>query len=157
MGTTWLTPQWLIDLIGISDLDPCGYKLNGKFVVQCARVSYTLQDNQDGLKLPWYGSIYCNPPYNENPKWLKRCREYYEETGSDVIVLLFVRSGTMYFQREVKHCTGIVLVNGLLSFLNARGNEKHQAPAPSVLIAFGEGAFERIQRVNGLVFRNVSS
>jgi hypothetical protein len=151
--STWLTPQWLINLIGMSDLDPCGYKLNGEFVVKCARENYTLQDNQDGLSLPWFGTVYCNPPYVNMKKWLTKCREYYQETGNDVIVLMFVRSYSNYFQAEVQHCTGIVLVKGFISFLNEFGEEEWSARHPSCLIAFGEGAFERIKRVSGLKFR----
>jgi hypothetical protein len=152
-STTWLTPQWLIDLIGISDLDPCGYKLNGEFVTQCGIDNYTLQDNQDGLKLPWHGSVYCNPPYDQNPIWLQKCRTYHEQTGNDVIVMLFNRSETRYFQEHVQHATGLLLVRGRVSFLNADGHAQSGANAASVLIAFGEGAFERIRNVPGIAVR----
>jgi hypothetical protein len=60
---TWLTPQWIIDSIGMSDLDPCGYAPNGKPFVVTAKNFYDLEHaGQDGLELPWAGSIYCNPP-----------------------------------------------------------------------------------------------
>jgi hypothetical protein len=149
-SNTWLTPQWIIDLIGVSDLDPCAYKLNGEFVTKCAIDNYTLQDDQDGLKLPWHGSVYCNPPYNENPIWLKKCRTYHEETGNDVIVMLFNRSESVYFQENVQHATGMLLVKKRISFLNDQGHPQTGANAASVLIAFGEGAFERICNVPGI-------
>jgi hypothetical protein len=149
-STTWLTPQWLIDLIGISDLDPCAYKLNGEFVTKCATDNYTLQDNQDGLTLPWHGSVDCNPPYDQNPIWLAKCRSYHEETGNDVIVLIFNRSETRYFQEHVKHATGILLVQGRICFLNDQGQKQPTPNASSVLIAFGETAFDRIRKVPGI-------
>jgi hypothetical protein len=151
--TTWLTPQYIIDQIGISDLDPCGYKLNGEFVVKCAEHSYTLQDNQDGLRLPWFGSVYCNPPYTDNAKWLERCRLYHQDTKNDVIVMIFNRSQTKYFQSEVRYATGILFIAGNMKFLNDKGKIQGSANAPSILIAYGESAYNRIKNVTGLAVR----
>jgi hypothetical protein len=156
MRTTWLTPAWIIERIGLSDLDPCGYKLNGEFIVPCAEKSYTLEDNEDGLSLPWEGSVYCNPPYTQNKKWIEKCAQYHHETGNDVIVLIFNRSDTGYFQDLVRRSTGVVLIAGKLKYLNEQGEEEGFAQVPSILVAYGEGAFERIQRVPGITLRTVS-
>jgi hypothetical protein len=86
------------------------------------------------LKLPWHGSVYCNPPYNENPIWLKKCRDYHEETGNDVIVMLFNRSESVYFQENVQHATGMLLVKKRISFLNDQGHPQTGANAASVLM-----------------------
>jgi hypothetical protein len=150
----WLTPQWIIDLIGKSDLDPCGYTLDGKFFTQPARYSYV--PPQDGLSLPWFGSVFCNPPYDNNAAWLKKCRDYHEETGEDVIVLLFNRSDTKYFQEHVKHATGLLFIAGRVAFLNGLGKIPGKANAPSVLIAYGERAFWRCQAVPGVAVRIVT-
>jgi hypothetical protein len=147
----WLTPQWLIDLIGVSDLDPCGYTYQGKYFSHTAKSSYV--PPQDGLALPWFGSVFCNPPYDNNAAWLKKCREYHEESREDVIVLLFARTETKYFQEHVKHATGLLFIAGRVSFLNGLGEKKGQANAPSVLIAYGERAFWRIQAVPGVATR----
>jgi hypothetical protein len=152
--TTWITPQWIIDLIGMSDLDQCGYKTpDGAYVTRCASGAFTLRDREDGLQLPWEGSVYCNPPYDQNAQWLHRCRKYHEQTGEDVIVLLFNRSETQYFQLEVASATGLVLVSGRINFLDETGRLHGNSPGPSVLIAYGESAFERIQRVPGIPTR----
>jgi hypothetical protein len=156
MRTTWLTPRYIIDHIGLSDLDPCGYRLNGELVVPCANKTYTQQDSQDGLTLPWEGSVYCNPPFTQNQKWIQRCLNHHNTTGSDVIVLIFCRSDTGYFQEYVSQATGINLLSGKLKYLNEEGNEEGQAQVPSVLIAYGESAFERISRVPGVTFRTCS-
>jgi hypothetical protein len=153
-STTWITPQWIIDLIGQSDLDPCGYKLpDGTFVTQCAGRTYTLQDGEDGLSLPWEGTVYCNPPYDDNKTWLRRCREYHVETGNNVIVLMYNRSETRYFQEEVPFATGVLFPFGRIEFLDETGKLRGRAPAPNILLAYGDGAFERIRRVPGIAMK----
>jgi hypothetical protein len=150
MPDTWLTPQWLIDKIGISDLDPCGYKLDGRCVTATATYCYTLQDGHDGLSLPWFGRVFCNPPYSDVAPWMKRCRAHYETTGQDVIVLVNARTSTGYFQENVKYATGMVFVCPRIKFLNELGLVQTFNPNSSVLVAFGESAYQRIQNVDGL-------
>jgi hypothetical protein len=154
-STSWITPQWIIDKIGLSDLDPCGFKSDGEFITKCAYDSYTLYDNQDGLSLPWSGSIYCNPPYNNTRAWAKKCREHYDKNGDDVIMLIKCSSGTKYFQDEISHATGIVLLRDRVSFLDESGKDVGKARFASILVAFGESAFKRIQQVSGVAARIV--
>lgn len=146
-----LTPQWIIDGIGVSDLDPCGWLPDGKPIVQTARKYFT--ENDDGLTSEWSGTIFCNPPYSDLKSWLKKCSEYYDQTGNDVIVLCFARTETKAFQENIKNCTGINLINKRIKFLNAEGVEQGNGNAPSCLIAWGEKAFENIKNIDGLVFR----
>jgi hypothetical protein len=152
-STSWITPKWIIDAIGLSDLDPCGFKLNGEFITKCAHDSYTLHDKQDGLALDWHGSVYCNPPYNNTRAWAKKCRQHHEDTGHDVIMLIKCSSGTSYFQNEISHATGIVLLRQRLSFLDESGNDVGKARFASILVAFGETAFDRIKNVEGVAAR----
>jgi hypothetical protein len=152
-STTWITPQWLIDSIGLSDLDPCGYKLNGEFVVQCAHESYSLQDFQNGLNLPWHGSVYCNPPYNDTKTWMKKCRLHHQATNEDVIMLIKPSFGTQYFYDEMQHSTGIVLMKDRLRFLDGTGTDVGMAHFPTILVAFGDNAFNRIRKVAGTALR----
>jgi hypothetical protein len=138
-----------VDAIGLSDLDPCGYK-NGE-VVKCAHTTYSLP--QDGLKLEWRGTVYCNPPYNELAVWLKKCRRYHQRTKLDVIVLMFTRTETEYFQEECQYATGFLFISGRLHFLTPGGEDVGAASTGSVLVAFGESAFRRICNVRGIPVR----
>lgn len=65
----WETPQWLFDKLNEEfnfDLDVCATKDNTKCVEY-----YTKE--QDGLKQPWYGVCWCNPPYGkEIGKWVEK-------------------------------------------------------------------------------------
>jgi phage N-6-adenine-methyltransferase len=148
---TWLTPQWIIGKIGISDLDPCGYLPSGKPITKTAHHYFTEQ--QDGLAQEWRGTIFCNPPYSDLKIWLAKCTEYFNKTGLDVIALVFVRSETRAFQENVKFATGINLINKRIKFLNAKGIEQSNGNAPSCLIAWGEKAFSRIKNIDGIYAR----
>jgi phage N-6-adenine-methyltransferase len=149
-NTTWITPQWIIDAIGLSDLDPCGYKLDGKPIVETAHNYYTLEDKQNGLIDPWHGSIYCNPPYNNTHRWFIKCREYHQQTGEDVIILMKNIVERIFFQDEISNITGIVFIRDRVAFLNSEGKKQSKAMYGSILVAFGEGAWERIQKVAGI-------
>lgn len=152
LSDVWLTPPWIIDLIGISDLDPCGWLPDGeKPIVQTAHHYFTEKDN--GLEQDWFGSVFVNFPYSDAKNWMKKVNEYYVQTLNPVIVLCFVRSETQWFQEHVRCATGINLIRKRISFLNAQGEQKTNGNAPSCLIAYGESAFERIQHVPGLCFR----
>ena len=64
----WGTPDQLFkDLeyeFGKFDLDPCANKENHM------TLNYY---GKDGLKQPWCGSIYCNPPYGRSiGDWIKK-------------------------------------------------------------------------------------
>jgi hypothetical protein len=133
-------------------LDPCGFlNPDGKPYVKTAITCYTLQRGQDGLKLPWFGSVFCNPPYDKNKEWLQRCWEHHRDTGEDVIVLIFARTATGYFQEYAPKATGLNFMNRRVKFLDKDGKEQGFAPVGSVLIAYGEKALNRIANVPGFI------
>jgi hypothetical protein len=148
---TWITPKSIIDAIGISDLDPCGFVgANGRPYVQTARNYILAQYGEDGLKIPWSGSVFCNPPYSNNVEWCKKCVKHFQRTGEDVILMIFSHTSTGYFQDTAKQATGMNFLNKRVKFLNSQGQLQRMAPNGSVLIAFGQHAYQRIKRVPGL-------
>lgn len=89
----WITPKWLVDLLGGPSyfaLDPCA---SLKQPWPTARKHYTVFD--DGLKQPWEGNIYLNPPYGPHTKhWVRRLVQHYLTTGNGGIALIFARVET---------------------------------------------------------------
>lgn len=61
----WATPRWLTDLLPLVSLDPCS---NERSTVRAER-DYRLARGEDGLRLPWFGSVYVNPPYSDVKPW----------------------------------------------------------------------------------------
>jgi hypothetical protein len=145
---TWVTPQWIIDKIGLSTLDPCGYRDGA--LVATAEHYFSLDQGHDGLSEEWFGSVYVNPPYTETDKWLNRAIEYFNATGNSVIFCLPCRTSNKWFQKYIKHATGIVFLDRRIHFLDANGKDRGGAAFPVCLVAYGLEAWERVKRVGSL-------
>lgn len=145
----WLTPPNVIEKIGPFDLDPCAWLPNDKPIVQTAKKYFTEKEN--GLEQKWEGMVFVNFPYSQSYQWLKKCKDEYLKGDCEIIVLCFVRSETKAWQENVPYATGINLINKRIKFLDKNGIEKGNGNAPSCLIAFGNDAFERIEKVDGII------
>lgn len=143
---TWITPKWIIDQIGLSDLDPCAFLVNGKPLVETAR--HYITEEQDGLTTPWFGTVFVNFPYSQSRVWMKKCSEY-----NNGIVLCFARTDVKAWQENVRNATGINFINKRVSFLNNKGEKLSNGNAPSALIAWGEENYKRICNVDGICCR----
>ncbi len=64
----WLTPPDLLACLGEFDLDPCAPIVRPW---DTAKDHYTIENN--GLRVPWFGRVWCNPPYGKHTaSWLYR-------------------------------------------------------------------------------------
>ena len=66
------TPADLAADLGAFDLDVCS---NPRSLIRAAR-AYMLERNEDGLALPWAGSVWCNGPYSDPLPWCVRLRAH---------------------------------------------------------------------------------
>jgi hypothetical protein len=127
---TWLTPPHIVRALGEFDLDPC---CPPKMPWQTAKKTYTKAD--DGLKQPWAGRVWLNPPYSrEAVKWLEKMAAH-----GDGISLTFARTETRWFVDYIWHAAHAVLfLHGRLNFHDADGNPGvANGGAPSCLAAYG--------------------
>ncbi len=136
----WITPNWLIDRIGPFELDPCACDPQPW---ACAARQYTFEDN--GLMRPWDGFWFCNPPYGkQTATWLDRC----SLVSSSGIALVFARTETrMFFKSVWPKANSLLFLRGRLTFSRPDGSSPpsgHNSGGPSVLIAFGEMASDRL-------------
>ena len=125
----WETPQDLYDSLDAEfhfTLDPCASDQNHK-----CNLYYTQEEN--GLLQNWGGHrVFCNPPYSQAAKWVEKA---YREACKDntlVVLLIFSRTDTKYFQNFIYHRAEIRFVRGRLKF----GNAKYNAPFPSMIVIF---------------------
>lgn len=142
----WLTPPEILKALGPFDLDPCS-PVNRPWPT--AREHYTVHDN--GLKLPWTGRVFCNPPYGrETGRWLARCAEH-----GNAIALIFARTETSDWVEHVWNSASAVLfIFGRLSFHHVDGSRSiSNSGGPSALIAYGKGNVETLRacRIAGCV------
>lgn len=126
----WLTPPDILQALGEFDLDPCASEHQPW---RTARRELTIRD--DGLKQPWAGRVWCNPPYGPfAARWLERCADH-----GDAIALVFARTETAVFQDFVwAKADACLFLRGRVAFRVPGGGRAGPAGAPSVLIAYGQ-------------------
>jgi hypothetical protein len=137
----WLTPKSIIDELGPFDLDPCSPIVRPW---NTANLHYTINDN--GLLMPWEGFVWLNPPYGQQTTtWLERMAVH-----NQGIALIFARTETEMFTRFIWPCASAILfIEGRLYFHYVNGEKaKGNAGAPSVLVAYGSEALERLGNCN---------
>lgn len=94
----WYTPSKYIEaarsVMGSIDLDPASCSLANQ-TVKATRY-YTKEEN--GLALPWYGNVWCNPPFSLVGPWVRRMiREYKAQTIEQAILLVPNDSTTSWY------------------------------------------------------------
>lgn len=128
----WYTPDWLFDALGLEfDLDPCA-PAGGLDWIPAKRF---MSIDDDGLKQPWAGRVWLNPPYGrEAAKWVDRLVEH-----GDGVALVFARTDAAWAQRAI--ASGVCLIAGRISFIDgadqARARKGHNAAAASMLLGYG--------------------
>lgn len=140
---TWFTPMEIIEALGGADsfdLDPCSH-VDRPFPT--ARRHFTAESN--GLIKPWFGRVWCNPPYS-NPligRFMARMADHNRGTA-----LIFARTETATFAQQVwPRATAVLFIRGRLTFIDESGKPgKGNAGAPSVLIAYGEEDAEILRK-----------
>ena len=95
---------------------------------------YTIED--DGLQQPWFGRVFCNPPYDTAliVRFIRRCVEH-----RNAVALTFARTDTRLFHELIfPNADSILFIKGRLSFYHVTGEQGGTAGAPSCLIAFNK-------------------
>ena len=133
-GDEWYTPRALVEALRPFDIDPCAPSKNH----WTARHCYTKED--DGLKLPWFGRCFLNPPYSDIEPWIDKAIEH-----RNGIALTFARTCTKWMHRALGSCDGLFLIEGRIAFVDADEKKGAAATAPSVLLAFGDNNVTAIE------------
>jgi hypothetical protein len=134
----WLTPKYITDALAPFDLDPSASIVRPwEIAAKC----YTIEDN--GLFKPWDGFVWNNPPYgNETQKWFRRMAEH-----NNGISLTFARTETrMFFDSVWGKASAMLFLKRRIAFCDTTGKPASGAGAPSVLIAYGAVAAERLRQ-----------
>jgi DNA N-6-adenine-methyltransferase (Dam)/Family of unknown function (DUF6011) len=135
----WYTPKEIIALVkevlGEIDVDPASCAVAQQVVG--ARTYYTIED--DGLRHPWRGTVFCNPPY-KLPDIARFCGKLLEEraAGHTTAAILLVNNVTHtdWFQGIAPHADAICFPDGKICFTHAT----HEGLSPvqgQALLYFG--------------------
>jgi transcriptional regulator with XRE-family HTH domain len=134
---TWTTPKELLEALysvfGGFDLDPCSPTSNSRTAPVRTKVHYTETD--DGLSLPWFGTVFMNPPYNRSlSRWTAKVKAEVDQGNADMVIgILPARLDTRYAHRDIKGSASVFFLKGRLNF----GNVGQPAPFPSCLVVWG--------------------
>ena len=95
---------------------------------------YTLDQDNDGLKLNWFRWTFCNPPYSQVSLWVEKAFNENKHRGIGIIMLLPSRTDTKWFH-EFIYTNPRCEVRFLKGRLKFKGT-KNSAPFPSMVVIF---------------------
>lgn len=140
----WYTPKWIFDELGIPfDLDPSSPHDMSTNVP--ATLKYTVFD--DGLKKPWIGRVWMNPPYGaETYQWIQRMVEH-----GNGIALVFSRTDAAWCQEAMRNASAMLFIAGRIEFVPGKENQhkKSRCGAGTVMFAFGAECATALKRLAG--------
>jgi hypothetical protein len=76
-------------------------------VAACAEASVALRfydKTQNGLVLPWFGRVWCNPPYSDIEPWVVKAWAEMNAGNVDLVAMLIpaTRTEQLWWQRDVE-------------------------------------------------------
>ncbi len=71
---SWTTPKWLTDALPEFDLDPAS---NERSTVKAVKSAW-LSRGEDGLAVPWWGSVFLNGPYSDMRPWTTKANNEWD-------------------------------------------------------------------------------
>lgn len=140
---TWATPAWLVaqlsEEFGPFELDPAATPTNAK-----APRFYTRE--QDGLKQPWEGRVFLNPPYGPGiGLWMRKAWES-ARGGALVVCVIPCRPDTEWWHGWV--------MRGEIRFIKGRlqyGASRTSAPFSSCVVIFRPGVAQAEPRIPAVI------
>jgi hypothetical protein len=135
----WYTPAWVFDGLAIVfDLDVAAPVETLDWLP--ARQRYTVAD--DGLSMPWHGTVWCNPPYSAPTAWCYRWAEH----GNGCILLRADLSTRGPFA-AMSAATSLYVPPKRLQFVNGHGGETGAVNFSTVLLGVGTEADAGLRRL----------
>lgn len=138
----WYTPAWIFAELGLTfDLDPASP--HDMETAVPAATKYTVFD--DGLKRPWFGRVWMNPPYGPNTgEWMRRFIDH-----GNGIALVFSRTDTSWCQEALRTASAMLFVGGRIDFIPGLENQhkRSRSGAGTLLFAYGNECAAALQKM----------
>lgn len=143
----WYTPGWVLDAVrqtlrgsgrgdNAIDLDPASSERAQKRVK--ARYFYTSEN--DGLGLPWFGRVFCNPPYAMPEVSLfarKMADSWRDKCITAGIILTNNSTDTEWFHYMMREASALCLTRGRIAFHGEDGDAKAGTTHGQAFVYFG--------------------
>ena len=96
------------------------------------------EGDPNGLDIEWGSSTFCNPPYSQVAKWIKKASEE-SEKGKLVVMLINAITDTVAFHKYIYGKAELRFIKGRISFINPNEpNKKQPNVKPSMLVIFNK-------------------
>jgi hypothetical protein len=140
----WYTPPWVFDGLDVEfDLDVAAPAEPLPWIP--AKRSYTVAD--DGLALPWFGLVWCNPPYSAPTAW---CRRWATHPDGFLLIRADLSTGGPFVAYSA--ATSCYVPAKRIQFVNGHGAGSGAVNFSSVLLGRGataDAALARLARTHG--------
>lgn len=138
----WLTPPAILAPLGQFDMDPCAAPEPRPWPTAQQHIIRA----ENGLRMPWNGRIWLNPPYGGPAvvgPWMRRMAAH-----GDGMALIFARTETaLFFETVWRAASAVLFIEGRLFFHHPDGRRAAaNAGAPSCLVAYGERNVRRLEK-----------
>jgi hypothetical protein len=127
---TLQTPKWVIDELGVIDLDPCA-----GLETSIGLENWRIENGEDGLEKAWFGFVYCNPPFSQKEEWANRMIEH----GNGILILP-ERGSAPWFGPLAKAAGSYWVMGKKINFVGGPSSNN----LGSCLFAFGDKARQRL-------------
>ena len=135
----WYTPPWVFEGLGVTfDLDVAAPADPLPWVP--ARQRYTVAD--DGLLQPWFGLVWCTPPYSAPTAW---CRRWAQHSDGFLLIRADLSTGGPF--AAVSAATSMYVPAKRIQFVNGHGSGTGAVNFSSVLLGRGATADSAIARL----------
>ena len=128
----WETPPEVFEPLN----EEFNFELDVAATEQNAKCPRFFTREQDGLKQDWKANaVWCNPPYSQVSKWVKKAYEEVRKgNAKKVVMLVFAKTDTRWFHEYIYHKAEIRFIKGRVKFLLNGQKQKHAAPFPSMIV-----------------------
>lgn len=141
----WYTPPWIFEGLNVDiDLDVAAPAEPLEWIP--ARQRYTVAE--DGLNLPWFGLVWCNPPYSAPTAWCRRWSEH--PSGGFLLIRADLSTGGPF--RAFSAASSLYVPPKRIQFVNGQGGTTGAVNFSSVLLGRGyvaDGALHRLAETFG--------
>lgn len=149
----WYTPSEFIEAARVSmgkiDVDPASSRIANKLVG--ADTFYTASD--DGLKQPWRGNVWMNPPYAQPliAQFSEAVSDKFEKREiKRACVLVNNATETAWFQRMLVLASAVCFVKSRVKFLDPAGDPSGMPLQGQAVIYLGENPYRFARGFAGL-------
>ena len=138
----WYTPEWVFDGLGLRfDLDVASPADPLPWLPADTR--YTVAD--DGLVMPWFGLVWCNPPYSEPKGW---CQKWAQHHDGVLLIRSDLSTSGPFAAWSAAHAAYVP--SKRIQFVNGHGSGTGAVNFSSVLLGRGRAAVEAMHRLAAL-------